>query len=51
VGAVAEAVSLRVALACLVPFPVLAWLLARTLTEPAQADATGTVAPPAGRPG
>lgn len=51
VGAVAEAVSLRVALACLVPFPVLAWLLTRTLTEPAQADATGTVAPPAGRSG
>lgn len=51
VGAVAEAVSLRVALACLAPFPVLAWLLARTLTEPVQADATGTVAPPAGRSG
>lgn len=51
VGAVAEAVSLRAALACLVPFPVLAWLLARTLTEPAQADPTGTVEPSAGRPG
>ncbi|WP_336209153.1 MFS transporter [Nonomuraea sp. LPB2021202275-12-8] len=38
VGAVAEAATLRVALACLVPFPVLAWLLARTLTEPAQPD-------------
>jgi FSR family fosmidomycin resistance protein-like MFS transporter len=49
VGMVAEAVSLRVALACLVPFPVLAWLLARTLTEPSQTDATGTAAPPAGR--
>ena len=35
VGAVAEASSLRVALACLVVFPVLAWLLARTLEEPA----------------
>ncbi|MET8990093.1 MFS transporter [Nonomuraea wenchangensis] len=35
VGAVAEASSLRVALACLVVFPVLAWLLARTLREPA----------------
>ncbi|MGN9780204.1 MFS transporter [Nonomuraea sp. ZG12] len=51
VGMVAEAVSLRVALACLVPFPVLAWLLARTLTEPSQTDATGTAAPPAGRKG
>ncbi|MFI7446899.1 MFS transporter [Nonomuraea sp. NPDC049714] len=51
VGMVAEAVSLRVALACLVPFPVLAWLLARTLTEPSQTDATGPVAPPAGRKG
>ncbi|MER7367569.1 MFS transporter [Nonomuraea wenchangensis] len=37
VGAVAEASSLRVALACLVVFPVLAWLLARTLEEPAGA--------------
>ncbi|MGW2143908.1 MFS transporter [Nonomuraea bangladeshensis] len=35
VGAVAEASSLRVALGCLVVFPVLAWLLARTLREPA----------------
>ncbi|TMR08880.1 MFS transporter, partial [Nonomuraea zeae] len=35
VGAVAEAASLRVALACLIAFPVLAWLLARTLKEPA----------------
>ncbi|NBE98158.1 MFS transporter, partial [Nonomuraea sp. K271] len=34
VGAVAEAATLRVALACLVVFPVLAWLLARTLKEP-----------------
>jgi len=34
VGAVAEAASLRTALACLVAFPVLAWLLARTLREP-----------------
>ncbi|MEU4510355.1 MFS transporter [Nonomuraea wenchangensis] len=34
VGAVAEASSLRVALACLVVFPALAWLLARTLREP-----------------
>ncbi len=42
VGMVAEAVSLRVALACLVPFPVLAWLLARTLAEPAQ---TGVARP------
>jgi FSR family fosmidomycin resistance protein-like MFS transporter len=35
VGAVAEAASLRVALACLIVFPVAAWLLARTLKEPA----------------
>ncbi|MEV3980013.1 MFS transporter [Nonomuraea sp. NPDC049758] len=35
VGAVAEAASLRTALACLIVFPVLAWLLARTLREPA----------------
>lgn len=37
VGAVAEASSLRTALACLIVFPALAWLLARTLREPAQA--------------
>ncbi|MEW9548610.1 MFS transporter [Nonomuraea sp. NPDC050783] len=36
VGAVAEASSLRAALACLVAFPVLAWLVARTLKEPAR---------------
>jgi len=36
VGALAEASSLRVALGCLVVFPVLAWLTARTLREPAQ---------------
>ncbi|SDI07014.1 MFS transporter [Nonomuraea jiangxiensis] len=35
VGAVAEATTLRTALACLIVFPVLAWLLARTLKEPA----------------
>ncbi|MEV4566567.1 MFS transporter [Nonomuraea sp. NPDC049419] len=34
VGAVAEASSLRTALACLIVFPVLAWLLARTMKEP-----------------
>ncbi|MEV4394506.1 hypothetical protein [Nonomuraea sp. NPDC049607] len=34
VGAGAEATTLRTALACLVAFPVLAWLLARTLREP-----------------
>ncbi|MFC6541979.1 hypothetical protein ACFQES_35255 [Nonomuraea salmonea] len=34
VGAMAEASSLRTALACLIVFPVLAWLLARTLKEP-----------------
>ncbi|MEU5866358.1 hypothetical protein ABZ815_34660 [Nonomuraea sp. NPDC047529] len=34
VGVVAEATTLRTALACLVAFPVLAWLLARTLREP-----------------
>ncbi|MFI7124272.1 MFS transporter [Nonomuraea sp. NPDC050153] len=34
VGAVAEATTLRTALACLIVFPVLAWLLARTLKEP-----------------
>lgn len=35
VGAVAEATTLRTALACLIAFPVLAWLLSRTLAEPA----------------
>ncbi|MGP3915236.1 MFS transporter [Nonomuraea sp. 10N515B] len=35
VGAVAEAATLRMALACLIVFPFLAWLLARTLKEPA----------------
>ncbi|MEU4224484.1 MFS transporter [Nonomuraea sp. NPDC026600] len=35
VGAVAEAFSLRVALACLIVFPALSWLLARTLKDPA----------------
>ncbi|MEO3790026.1 MFS transporter [Nonomuraea sp. B10E15] len=40
VGAVAEAATLRVALACLIVFPVLAWLLARTLKEPALDPAT-----------
>ncbi|RVX39540.1 FSR family fosmidomycin resistance protein-like MFS transporter [Nonomuraea polychroma] len=35
VGAVAEAATLRTALACLIVFPLLAWLLARTLKEPA----------------
>ncbi|MGW2154165.1 hypothetical protein [Nonomuraea sp. NPDC001699] len=34
VGVVAEATTLRTALACLVAFPALAWLLARTLREP-----------------
>ncbi|MFG1695674.1 MFS transporter [Nonomuraea sp. NPDC049309] len=34
VGAVAEASSLRTALACLIVFPVLAWLFARTIKEP-----------------
>ncbi|MEV4010295.1 MFS transporter [Nonomuraea angiospora] len=34
VGALAEATTLRTALACLIVFPVLAWLLARTLKEP-----------------
>ncbi|MEU6710871.1 MFS transporter [Nonomuraea sp. NPDC046802] len=38
VGAVAEAATLRAALACLVVFPVLAWLLARTLKEPAAVE-------------
>ncbi|GAA3658438.1 MFS transporter [Nonomuraea antimicrobica] len=37
VGAVAEAASLRTALACLIVFPVLAWLLSRALKEPAAA--------------
>jgi FSR family fosmidomycin resistance protein-like MFS transporter len=37
VGAVAEATSLRLALGCLVVFPLLAWGLARTLRDPAQA--------------
>ncbi|NUP43563.1 MAG: MFS transporter, partial [Streptomyces sp.] len=37
VGAVAEATTLGTALACLIAFPVLAWLLARTLREPAPA--------------
>lgn len=37
VGAVAEATSLRVALAGLIAFPALAWLLARTLKDPAPA--------------
>ncbi len=45
VGAVAEATSLRVALGCLIVFPVLAWLLSLTLPEPVRADA------PAPRPG
>ncbi|WP_260477453.1 MFS transporter [Nonomuraea sp. WAC 01424] len=35
VGVMAEATTLRTALACLIAFPVLAWLLARTLREPA----------------
>ncbi|MFI7634643.1 MFS transporter [Nonomuraea sp. NPDC049400] len=35
VGALAEATTLRTALACLIAFPALAWLLARTLKEPA----------------
>jgi FSR family fosmidomycin resistance protein-like MFS transporter len=35
VGAVAEAATLRTALACVIVFPFLAWLLARTLKEPA----------------
>ncbi|GAA2207087.1 MFS transporter [Nonomuraea monospora] len=34
VGAVAEATSLRTALACLIAFPVLALLMARTIKEP-----------------
>ncbi|MEO3871632.1 MFS transporter [Nonomuraea sp. B12E4] len=34
VGAVAEATTLRTALSCLIVFPVLAWLLSRTLHEP-----------------
>ncbi|MBB5779781.1 MFS transporter [Nonomuraea jabiensis] len=34
VGALAEATTLRAALACLIVFPALAWLLARTLKEP-----------------
>ncbi|MFB9624809.1 MFS transporter [Nonomuraea helvata] len=34
VGALAEATTLRTALACLIAFPALAWLLARTLKEP-----------------
>jgi FSR family fosmidomycin resistance protein-like MFS transporter len=34
VGALAEATTLRTALACLIVFPALAWLLARTLKEP-----------------
>ncbi|MEU4579355.1 MFS transporter [Nonomuraea sp. ATR24] len=44
VGAVAEATSLRLALGCLIAFPVLAWLLSLTLAEPVRADA------PAGAP-
>ncbi|MGW3344210.1 MFS transporter [Nonomuraea rubra] len=39
VGAVAEASSLRTALACLIVFPVLALLMARTIREPAPAAA------------
>ncbi|MEV0228906.1 MFS transporter [Nonomuraea sp. NPDC050786] len=35
VGALAEATTLRTALACLIAFPALAWLMARTLKEPA----------------
>ncbi|WP_240778064.1 MFS transporter [Nonomuraea basaltis] len=35
VGAVAEAASLRTALACLIAFPVLAWAVSRTIKEPA----------------
>jgi MFS transporter, FSR family, fosmidomycin resistance protein len=35
IGALAEATSLRVALACLVAMPLLAWFLSRPLTEPA----------------
>ncbi|WP_223167689.1 MFS transporter [Nonomuraea sp. SYSU D8015] len=34
VGAIAEAASLRTALACLIAFPLLAWLLSRTIKEP-----------------
>ncbi|MGN9839422.1 MFS transporter [Nonomuraea sp. H19] len=40
VGAIAEAATLRTALACLIAFPVLAWLVARTLKEPALEPAT-----------
>lgn len=40
VGAVAQAASLKAALACLIVFPVLAWLLARTLKEPAPVPAS-----------
>jgi FSR family fosmidomycin resistance protein-like MFS transporter len=39
VGAMAEAASLRTALACLIVFPVLALLMARTIKEPAPAPA------------
>ncbi|GAA0923657.1 MFS transporter [Nonomuraea longicatena] len=35
IGALAEATSLRVALACLVAMPLLAWFLSRPLVEPA----------------
>lgn len=34
VGAIAEAATLRTALACLIVFAVLAWLLSRTIEEP-----------------
>ncbi|MGW0802907.1 MFS transporter [Nonomuraea sp. NPDC002799] len=36
VGVIAEAATLRTALACLIVFPVLAWLVSRTLKEPAR---------------
>ncbi|MGP4020672.1 MFS transporter [Saccharopolyspora sp. 5N708] len=41
-GAVAEATSLRTALTILLVFPVLSWLLARTLSEPTALEAAAT---------
>ncbi|GAA2778712.1 MFS transporter [Saccharopolyspora taberi] len=41
IGAIAEATSLQVALAVLIALPVLAFLLARTLREPASLESAG----------
>ncbi|WP_243274785.1 MFS transporter [Streptomyces albus subsp. chlorinus] len=51
IGAVADATSLRTALAPLIAMPALAWLLARTLPEPALPAPEAPVPPTAPVPG